>query len=233
VRIALLADVHGNAIALERSLASVDAMGVDAIHLVGDLVGYMPGEQECLRMLEGRGVAFQQGNHERMLVAPTAEAASRDDVYQLEAVRARMSPATMDAVAAWPIRRELTLSGRRLLLVHGSPDDPLEGYVYPDSDLSSFLSAPYDVVVMAHTHRPFVEHLGDMLVANVGSVGLPRDVGSLSSFAIYDSETHDIAILRITLDVDAVLERWGAAMHAATQACLRRTATEFVGEVIA
>jgi predicted phosphodiesterase len=233
VRIAFLADVHGNAIALERSLATIDAMRIDGIHVIGDLVGYMPGEQECLRMLEGNGVAFQQGNHEHMLLAPTAEATARDDIYRLTAVRARMSAATMDAIAAWPIRRELTFAGRRVLLVHGSPDDPLHGYVYPDSDVSALRTAPYDAVVMAHTHRPFVRHAGDVLIANVGSVGLPRDVGSLSSLAVYDSDAHDLRIFRVALDVDAVLARWGGAMHAATKACLKRTAADFVGEVVA
>lgn len=233
MRIALLADVHGNAIALERSLATIDAMDVDGIYLIGDLVGYMPGEQECLRMLDGDGVAFQQGNHEHMLLDPTAEATARDDVYQLTAVRARMSAARMNAIAAWPIRRELTIAGRRVLLVHGSPDDPLHGYVYPDSDVSALRTAPYDAVVMAHTHRPFVRQDGDVLIANVGSVGLPRDVGSLSSLAVYDSDTHEIRIFRVGLDVDAVLARWGAAMHTATKACLKRTAADFEGEVVA
>jgi predicted phosphodiesterase len=233
VRIGLLADVHGNAIALERCLATVKAMNVDALHLIGDLVGYLPGEQACLQMLQGEGVDFQRGNHEEMLVAPSAEAAARDDVYQLAAVRARMSPTAMRAIAAWPRRRELMLAGRRVLLVHGSPEDPLCGYVYPDSDLSRFQALPYQAVLMAHTHRPFVACIGDTVVANVGSVGLPRDVGALSSLAVYDSDANDVEIYRVPLDAKAVLARWGDRMHAATRACLHRSAAEFVGRVIA
>jgi predicted phosphodiesterase len=233
VRIALLADVHGNPIALERCLAKVRGMGVDGIHVMGDVVGYLPGEQACLQMLRGEGFAFQRGNHEEMLVSPTAEARARDQVYQLAAVRARMSPTAMQTVAAWPSRRELMLSGRRVLLVHGSPEDPLYGYVYPDSDLSGFRALPYQAVLMAHTHRPFVARVGDTVVANVGSVGLPRDVGALSSLAVYDSHANGVEIYRIPLDVKAVLARWGDRMHAATRACLHRRAAEFVGRVIA
>ena len=233
MRIGLLADVHGNAIALERCLSVVKAMNVDALHLIGDLVGYLPGEQACLQMLQGERFAFQRGNHEEMLIAPSAEATARDDVYQLAAVRARMSPAAMRTVAMWPSRRELVLSGRRVLLVHGSPADPLYGYVYPDSDLSEFRALSYDAVLMAHTHRPFVARVGEIVVANVGSIGLPRDVGALSAFAVYDSNANDVEIYRVTLDVKAVLARWGGVIHAATRACLHRRATEFVGQVIA
>jgi predicted phosphodiesterase len=232
VRVALLADIHGNAIALERCLAEVTAMDVDALHVIGDVVGYIAGEQACLDMLQGEGVACQRGNHEQMLLAPTAAAEARDDVYQLAAVRARMSSDAMRLVASWPTRREMTLSGRRVLLVHGSPDDPLDGYVYPDSDLSIFASLRYDAVLMAHTHRPFVARVGETLVANVGSIGLPRDVGALSSLAVYDAETNHVDIFRVTLDVQAVLAHWGEAMHDITRACLHRSAPEFVGEVI-
>jgi hypothetical protein len=87
-------------------------------------------------------------------------------------------------------------------------------------------------VLMAHTHRPFVARVGETLVANVGSIGLPRDVGALSSLAVYDAETNHVDIFRVTLDVQAVLAHWGEAMHDITRACLHRSAPEFVGEVI-
>ena len=133
MKIALVADIHGNAIALERCLAKVNAMDVDATHLLGDLVGYIPGEQECLELLQGEDPVCQRGNHEEMLLAATPGAEARNDVYQLAAVRARMCPDAMDVLASWPIRRELTFPGRRVILVHGSPEDPLYGYFYPDS----------------------------------------------------------------------------------------------------
>jgi putative phosphoesterase len=233
VRLGLLADIHGNAIALQRCLTVVARMNVDAIHIMGDLVGYIPGEQECLKLVEATGASCQQGNHEEMLLAPTGDSEARDDVYRLAAVRARMSPDAMQGLASWPIRRELTFLDQRVLLVHGSPDDPLNGYVYPDSDLSAFAKLPYDAILMAHTHRPFAARVRDTLVANVGSVGLPRDVGALSSLAVFDADANDVQIYRVPLDAGAVIARWGNVMHGTTRACLHRSATEFVGEVIA
>jgi len=232
MRVALLADVHGNAIALERCLAVLKTFDPDATHFLGDSVGYIPGEQECFELLSASKVSCQRGNHEQMLLFPTVESTSHEDVYGLAAVARRTSAATLQTIGSWPLRRKLEIDGRRVLLVHGSPDSPLDGYVYPDADLSSYRGLPFDAVLMAHTHRPFVGRVGDVVVANIGSVGLPRDVGGLSSVAIYDTQANEVSILRPRLDVEAVFARWGDAIHSVTRACLLRTAPEFVGEVI-
>ncbi len=230
MRLALLADVHGNSIALERCLAVSSELDVDATYLLGDCVGYLPGEQECLSMLTASDVTCQLGNHERMMLSPTEQSARNEEIYGLGAAAARMKPADSEWLRTWPETREIELDGRRILLVHGSPEDPLEGYVYPDADLSGYAEVSYDAVLMAHTHRPFVSRAGETLVANVGSVGLPRDVGRLSSMAIYDSATNSIRVLRPSLDVEAVLDRWGESLHPSTRACLQRETSEFVGE---
>lgn len=232
MRIALLADVHGNAIALERCLAVLKTFRPDATHFLGDFAGYIPGEQECFELLSSSDIACQRGNHEQMLLFPTEASESHEDVYGLAAAARRTSPATMQAIGSWPTLRELEVDGRRILLVHGSPDRPLDGYLYPDADLSSYGGLPYDAVLMGHTHRPFVRKVGDLLMANVGSVGLPRDVGRLSSVAIYDTDANEVSILRPRLDVEAVVARWGDVIHPDTRACLLRTAPEFVGEVV-
>jgi predicted phosphodiesterase len=232
LRVALLADVHGNSIALERCIAILDALGADDTYFLGDCVGYLPGEQECLELLTAREITCQRGNHEQMLLFPTEESRRQDEVYGLEAVAGRMSAAAVQAIRSWPLKRELELGGRDVLLVHGSPDSPLDGYVYPDTDLSPYKDCAYDAVLMANTHRPFVRQVGDAVMANVGSVGLPRDVGRLSSMAVYDTQTNQVKILRPQLDVEAVLSRWGREIHPATRACFSRTSSTFVGDEI-
>jgi predicted phosphodiesterase len=232
MRVALLADIHGNAIALERCLAVLEGFSPDATHFLGDFAGYIPGEQECFELLSSSNISCQRGNHEQMLLEPTEQSKSREDVYGLGAVAQRTSPARMQTIGSWPTQRELEVDGRRVLLVHGSPERPIDGYVYPDADLAGYEGLPYDAVLMAHTHRPFVTKVGDLVMANVGSVGLPRDVGGLSSVAVYETDTNEITILRPRLDTEAVLARWGDQIHPTTRACLLRTAPEFVGEVI-
>ena len=69
MRVAVLADIHGNLPALEAVLRDVDAAGADAIVLAGDMtVG--PLQAETLDLLNSRGakVIWVRGNCERAVV---------------------------------------------------------------------------------------------------------------------------------------------------------------------
>lgn len=231
LRIGFLADVHGNAPALQAALSALEPLEVSPLYFLGDAIGYMPGEVECLETLATNGLICQKGNHEAMLLSRTREF-DRDDVYQLEAAHDRLSLSAVAWIRGWPVVRELEIDARRLLLVHGSPAEPLDGYLYPDTELSPYAEAPFDAIVSANTHRPFVRRCGTTVVVNVGSVGLPRDIGGLASMAIYDSDTNRFQIARVPFDVDELLRRWGTDLHEQVRACLRRSCTQFVGELI-
>jgi predicted phosphodiesterase len=232
MRIAVLSDVHGNATALDACLAQLDRLGVDERVFIGDAVGYLPDAAGCLERLQAEGFTCQQGNHEAMLLDPDGVDPRREAVYRLADARAQVSGALRAEIAAWPASRAVERDGRRLLFVHGAPADPLEGYVYPDADLSGWDALPHDAVFMGHTHRPFAARRGPVLIVNTGSVGLPRDVGRLASFAVYDTETAESRHYRVAFDVDDVLRRAGEQLHPATRECLGRDAARFVGEVI-
>jgi len=72
--------------------------------------------------------------------------------------------------------------------MHGSPTNPVFGYVYPDTDLSSLGLQPDVTVVLGNTHRPFIRRHGDATVVNIGSCGLPRDCGRLGAVGILDDD---------------------------------------------
>jgi predicted phosphodiesterase len=224
VRIAVLSDVHGNAVALDACLARLDWLDVDERVFLGDVAGYLPGEVECLRALRAEGFACLQGNHEAMLLAGSGG----DPVYGHEAAARRLDAAGIRMLAAWPVTLTMEVGGCRMLFVHGSPEDPLAGYVYPDADLAGWDALPYDAVFMGHTHRPFARRAGHVLVANAGSVGLPRDAGGLASFAVFDTDTGECAHVRVPFDVGEVVRRAGAGLHPAVVAALHRRPAEAV-----
>jgi predicted phosphodiesterase len=232
MRVGLLADAHGNSVALRACLAELKAMRPDRVYFLGDAVGYLPDATGCLALLEASRAVCQQGNHEAMLLAGGVSP-EREEVYRLGAARQGLGSAQLAEISEWPASREVTLGSRRLLFVHGSPQEPLTGYVYSDRDPASHLDPAYDAIVMGHTHRPFSLEVGERLMLNVGSVGLPRDVGDLASFAVYDSATGEASIYRVGFDRDEVLARWGDEIHEQTAACLARASDAFVGERIA
>ncbi len=191
----------------------------------------MPGEERVWQLLESAGALCIRGNHEEMLLGNLPLSEKRDTVYRLAEAQARLSARRRSWIEQWPIQRELVVDGARVLLVHGSPVDPLEGYVYPDSDLTSFRSLPHDAVLMGHTHRPFIATSGAVGVVNVGSSGLPRDVGNLASCATYDTNSKQSEILRVSFDAATLRAALAGRIDASVAACLERTGP-FIGRVI-
>ncbi|MBI4504035.1 MAG: metallophosphoesterase family protein [Chloroflexi bacterium] len=234
MKIGLLSDAHGNAVAVAACLRALDVLGVGPVYFLGDAVGYLSGERDVLRLLRARQVTCQRGNHEAMLLGELPVSPERERIYQLAAARQRLSADELADLNSWPDSRLIDVGGRRLRLLHGSPHDPLEGYVYPDADLSRFDGLPYDAIFMGHTHYPFVARRGDMLIVNVGSCGLPRDEGDMPAFAVYAAETHSCRIYRLHIDAASVLDRCGEGHVAAeVRACLeRKSPRPIVGTVL-
>jgi predicted phosphodiesterase len=220
-----VSDAHGNPEGLEGCLAALEREGAERFYFLGDAVGYLPEESAVLDLLRSRHAVCLRGNHEAMLLGELAIPQDRDRVYRLAEAGARLAPQDRAWIREWPQRIELELEGCRMLLVHGSPADPLRGYVYPDSDLSALRGLPFDLVAMGHTHRPFVASAGALTVMNVGSSGMPRDVGGLASCALYDTAGRAGEILRAGFDGRGLVARWGDRIDASAAAVLLRAAT--------
>jgi putative phosphoesterase len=85
---------------------------------------------------------------------------------------------------ALPLTRELTIEGRRIVLVHGNRSRWVEepqtllwtlslGYLHPNASLPRFLHHRFpdaDAIVFGHTHRAHVETDGRALLFNPGAV---------------------------------------------------------------
>ena len=210
MRIGFLSDAHGNPVMLAACLQKLRELEVSSIYFLGDAVGYLPGESKVLGMFRSEGVHCQKGNHEAMLLGELPLPRVKDETYRLGSARARLSAVDREYIRGWPDHRIVDLGEKKLLLVHGSPDDYLQGYVYPNSDLTSFDNSDHDAVFMGHTHYPFMSRRRNTLVVNVGSCGLPRDQGNLAAFAIFDVTTDTCNIYRLRLDAVEVVNYFGA-----------------------
>ena len=54
----------------------------------------------------------------------------------------------------------------------------------------------FDVIFVGHTHRQFLKTYKNKIFCNVGSIGLPRDNGSMMGFATFDTATKHIELYR-------------------------------------
>jgi putative phosphoesterase len=233
MKLAFISDTHGNALALSNCLSFIRSQAVYKIFHLGDAIGYLPNAHEVLSILHDNDVECIKGNHEAMVVGQIACPSERKAVYLIPDTKASMGSTGLQTISEWREQLELQIGAVRLLMVHGSPWDKLEGYVYPDTDLERFIELDVDIVLMGHTHHPFERKVGRTIVVNVGSVGLPRDVGHLSSVCILDLNYMTPHIYRIPFDVAAVrLEALRYAVDEMVWACMARQRQHFVGELV-
>lgn len=81
MRFAIIADVHGNAPALEAVLAHIAGQGVSSIVNLGDVVSGPLWPRETCEMLMPLGLPTVRGNHDRAV----GEASGRDGLYHSDA----------------------------------------------------------------------------------------------------------------------------------------------------
>ncbi len=186
MRALVVADIHGNWSALE----AVGTVPHDAVLCLGDVVGYGPEPAACLRWLRENAAQIVQGNHDRALAEGIPPRCRPDFTWLADAAagiaRRQLADEEKAFLRSLPERLSLTIHDMRVLLVHATPADPLYGYLGPDPDLwrpiVSGLDA--DLVLVGHTHQPFMLELGGVVILNPGSVGQPKDGDPRASFAV-------------------------------------------------
>lgn len=230
MKIGLLSDAHGNPDGLANCISVLRSRGAERLFFLGDAVGYLPRWLEVLELLRSEDVACIRGNHDdRILQVPLQDDAT--DAYQLlPSYLASINP-YIAWMMTWPDILCLDLDGLTLVLVHASPEDRLNGYVYPWADVASIRWPQADVISMGHTHRPFARHHEGRLLVNPGSCGLPRDVGHLSSCALLDTQDRSATVYRVPFDVQRVLAD-PRFIHPDVRQCLERSPKQYEGLLV-
>ena len=211
MKIGLLADIHGNAAALEACLLAVEEAGVTDLLVAGDFVGYYFAPDQVLADLDRFDWVGVRGNHEDMLAAWNA-GQGREEIRRRYGSGLAVAAETIDAdriemLTTLPAYRLIEIEGTRVLLCHGTPDST-ERYVYPnapDAAFEAFRAEGAGLAVYGHTHYPHQRRLGDLQVVNPGSVGQPRNSVPGAHWALWDTETGEIEPRVEAYDMSALL----------------------------
>jgi len=177
MRYAIFTDIHANLEALEAVLAKIDELAlqesVDQIWFLGDLVGYGPNPNECIKKLRERTDVIIAGNHDWAAVGKI----DIEDFSEAARISAEWTAEQLTAEN----RRFLanlpeTLEIDECLLVHGSPYGPLWEYLTSEVLAErSFQQFANRFCFVGHTHVPTIFQQPDP-VAN--SPTLPLDTQS-------------------------------------------------------
>lgn len=224
VRIALLADIHGNCVALDAVLADIEQRGgVDAYWVLGDLMALGPQPEAVLERLKGLGsVVFVRGNADRYVTTADKPRPALSEVQAdmgLLPVYAEITASfgwTRGAVAvsgwlpfldALPLRHNcVLLDGTTVLAVHASPgtdDEPgIRLDLTPEGLGQLFEGCAAELVIVGHTHWPTDIYVGQIHVVNPGSVSNPVIPGLWASYAILETTSRSYQVQHYKVDYD-------------------------------
>lgn len=203
MRIGLIADIHGNCMALDTVLAALERERVDEVICLGDVAVLGPQPAAVIARLRALGCPVVMGNTDAWLLAsPSTTVADRFDRAITQWCATQLTEADHAYVRAFPavIERSIGME-RTLLCFHGSPRSFDETIIAttPDDALDVMLNG-CDAAIMAggHTHIPMLRRHRDRQIINVGSVGLPG-VGSVRP---YNRDVHWAEWAVLGVDVD-------------------------------
>lgn len=223
VRYAILSDIHGNLEALEAVYAELEPD--DQVLCLGDVVGYGPNPNECVRLLRERNARCVLGNHD-------VAAIDNFGVEYFNPIARRAIVWTQDVIdaetRAWLSSLDYELHVDDFLMVHGSPERYFE-YILDDAAAArAFAASDAPLIFIGHSHIAECYAMGPdgrithqaltqggevalsegyRYIVNVGSVGQPRDFNPAASFGVYEPERRVARVVRVPYEIERVQEK--------------------------
>jgi len=220
MKIAVLADIHGNLEALDAVCADLDTRQVERVVCLGDNIGYGPDPEAVTQLVRKCGFLGVLGNHEFAL---NDKRARRWLNFQAEenniATRDLLSGDSLTYYAGLPMQLCLATGH----FVHGYPPRSPFKYLNRQSDekiLRVFSSLPARVFFVGHTHRLLLvggdqenlvrERLVEGVftidpamkcIVSAGSVGQPRDGDPRAKYLIWDTDRGMLEVRCVPYDV--------------------------------
>jgi putative phosphoesterase len=178
MRIAVIADIHGNLPALEAVLADIQRRNADRMINLGDCVSGPLWPREVADLLMVRDDLTVRGNHDRWVSGPHPSRMGASDRYAYS----QLDVDHRSWLATLPVS---TNADHGIFVCHGTPTDDNQYLVEevsggrlvrsrPSAILERLGQVQARVVLCGHSHQQHLIQLPDgPLILNPGSVGCP------------------------------------------------------------
>ncbi len=206
MRILIVSDIHAN----WDALAAINEPH-DVCVCLGDLVDYGPEPSRCVRWAMDHAHYAIRGNHDHGVAQGIPVTGEKGYRYLTKVTRPQM----WDALGAeerryllqLPVTQRAILGGRRFLLVHATPRDPMDEYLMRDPIVwaKRLQNVDADVVCVGHSHIQFNLQLDGVVVVNPGSVGQPRDGDPRAAYAVIEDQK--IELKRVAYPIEETVAR--------------------------
>lgn len=176
MRIGLIADIHGNLIALESVLSELRQEKIDRMICLGDVAALGPHPHEVLGCLRELSCPVVMGNTDDWYLQPLP--LGDDELREIVGWGLQQfTDADLDFLRSFQPVIEMTLdTDKTLLCYHGSPrsySDVISSTTPAAEVRSMFAGHQALIMVGGHTHVQMLRRYEQALLINPGSIGLP------------------------------------------------------------
>jgi len=181
-KIAIISDIHGNLEAFKSVLDHILSQGLSnhQIYCLGDSVGYGPHPNEVLELLQTNQIVSILGNYDQSVAfkdKTEVQLIPKSPKNAMAWTQINTKDNTKAYLRNLKQNLSITIGTYTLLLTHGSPNS-IKEYVYEsDAELQESIShfLEEEILLMGHTHYPYIKKVNNKTFINVGSVGRPKD----------------------------------------------------------
>ncbi|OQY48581.1 MAG: hypothetical protein B6242_01975 [Anaerolineaceae bacterium 4572_78] len=215
MKLAILADIHSNFVALERVTNHIEAWQPDKIIVAGDVINRGPRPWECFCFVqekaENEGWLIIRGNHEEYVFAqensPHQSGSPEYDMYQHSRWTYHQVKDKLATIKAWPECISISApDNSEIRITHASMRGNRDGIFSftSDEDLREKIAPPPPLFCVGHTHIPLIRHIDETLVVNSGSVGLPFDGDTRACYAqiMWRNHQWQARMIRLNYDIE-------------------------------
>lgn len=219
---AIVSDIHGNLIALEKVMADILHLGITAIIFLGDLIDYGMQSNEVIHYIANspvKTICNIWGNHEKAIMkSDFSRFSSERGVVSAKYTAAHLSQDSkeyLNTACETAGYKEFELDGKKCLAVHGSLTDHYWKSIFPDNVNGDYKN--YDIVFSGHSHyphtfykfydadNPLMRNKKAVLFINPGSVGQPRNHNRNAQYAVLDTSLMETTLKSVPYDVSSAM----------------------------
>jgi len=205
MKICVFSDIHGNGPAFFAALGDILSEKADVHVFLGDLCGYYYDQLSIYsRLRDIPDLVSLKGNHDELFLRIYGgdEDVRQDYRHRYGNSMERLLQADCREMADWLAGLPVSLAWDDLgtLFCHGSPGEPLAGYIYPDTPLEALAEEAASTIVLGNTHYPMHRKIAGKAIVNPGSLGQPRH-GGWSSYAVLDLAVGEVAFREVRYDL--------------------------------
>ena len=208
VKIAVLSDIHANLHALESVIQDAEKRGAEVFLNAGDSIGFGAFPNEVIELLHTKNVISVVGNFDlEVIKGETKGKSTRKNAVDF--ARKELSKCCEGYLLSVPTEVSLSVAGKTLLMVHGSPES-VDEHIYhdtPETRLKELVEdAKVDLIIVGHSHEQFSRQVDSVSFINPGSVGRPGDGNPQTGYALLSFNPFNVEFVRLDYDVEAAAD---------------------------